>query len=822
MRLQAKLALVLSPLVMGPALALGWISYDSLRGDLRASAEQGMESVLDLAAYKLEDLIDAARANTELLATAAPLERYARTDDAHERAYLLRAGLLALFYRYRDVYPEYEELRLLQPDGREDVRVAAGPSPAVEPNPGPGPDFPAIAAEARPLSLRLRAGGAEGDSALLLYRRIALRDDFMTGPAGADRTRAYLAVRVSLAPVFERLSALPFDFPGHLILALPDGRVLYDSSGQWTDGDLPPALTARLGQSPATLNGRATWDGSPCIVKVRRLEPGLYAMAALPADALAEPLTRLGATSLGLTGLGILLLTAVLMGGLRRLVVRPLEILRRAAGRIGAGELRPEIPIRSRDELGTLAEAVRGMGDNLARYRAEIEHLAFHDHLTGLPNRRLMRELLDERIAEAGREGRALAVLYIDLDNFKQINDALGHTRGDELLQGLALRLGALLAGPDGEGAAHLGRLGGDELLVVADRVGGPDGAADLAQRILLSTAEPFALAGSQYVITASIGITLHPRDADDADGLIRCADLAMYGAKAAGRNTLHFFSPELNVRAAARLRLENELRLAIGRGELALHYQPIVELASGRLVGLEALLRWYNADLGQVPPDRFIPVAEETGMIREIGRWALAQACRQQADWRRAGLATVPVSVNVSAAQLARECLAAPLAALLSEHGLTASDLHIEVTESVLMEQTLQDTGRLRTLRDLGLAIHIDDFGTGYSSLSYLQRLAVDCIKIDRSFIAQLCLQESDRSLVSAMIGLGRSLGLRVIAEGIEDAAQLEALRALGCAQGQGYWFARPMEASAAALLLSAGAVHSTRRRYAEAASVP
>jgi diguanylate cyclase (GGDEF)-like protein len=817
-RLQLKLALVLVPLVAGPVLALGWVSYDALRQDLEDTAVQSLDTTLDAAAQGLRGLVDAARANSALFAAAGPVERYARAADDQERTDLLQAPLLKLFHQYRDAYPEYQEIRLLRPDGTMDIRVAATERPAQLPAGGAEPGFASVQADPGPVSERLILDAWGGGGALYVYRRIALADHYLTRADDTLRTRGYLVLRVSLDPLFEWLRALPVAASGRLILAFPAGDVLFDSSGAWTGRRLPSALlhpepvSAHADRSGSRPAGIRIWDTSPWLVRVRFIEPGILALAALPEHSLATPLRRLGLTTLIMTGFAVLLLITALIAWLRRLVLRPLAVLRDAAGRIGAGELRTSIPIHSADEIGALAAAVRVMGEDLADRREQIELLAFHDPLTGLPNRRLIRELLGACVAAAAGADGYLAVLFLDLDNFKQINDALGHAQGDELLRGVARRLENVSAPPASR--VHLSRFGGDEFLIVADRLSGPDQAADLAQAMLDAAVQPSDLGGAQYIVTASIGITLYPRDAADADGLIRCADLAMYGAKAMGRNTLHFFSAELDHRVAARLQTESQLRLALGRGELTLHYQPIVHLASGRLAGFEALLRWQNAVLGWVPPGQFIPVAEETGLIREIGRWVLAEVCRQIAAWRLAGLVTVPVSVNVSGGQLQRESLAETVSTLLAEHGLSAADIHLEITESVLMEQTLHDTGRLQALRALGLAIHIDDFGTGYSSLGYLQQLSVDCIKIDRSFVARLCTVDGDRTLVTAMITLAHALRLRVIAEGVETAEQLAVLRALDCDLGQGYWFARPAEAAVAVNLLSMTAGSPVIRR--------
>jgi EAL domain-containing protein (putative c-di-GMP-specific phosphodiesterase class I) len=360
----------------------------------------------------------------------------------------------------------------------------------------------------------------------------------------------------------------------------------------------------------------------------------------------------------------------------------------------------------------------------------------------------------------------------------------------------------------EAEGLGHsafLARFGGDELLVAVDALPGAAAAAALALRILAAAAEPFELDSGRYIVTASIGIALCPQDAQDPDGLVRCADLAMYRAKSEGRNLYRFFTPEMNARSSERLCTEHGLRHALVADRLSLQYQPILCLKTGELVACEALLRWHDDELGVVSPAKFIPVAEECGLIQDIGRWVLRTVCAQIAAWRDEGLQPRPVAVNISAAHLQREGLAGPIADLLGRYGLTADALQLEITESVLMELTHANSARVQALSDLGLAIHIDDFGTGYSSINYLRRFVIDCIKIDRSFIAHLCSREEDRALVTAMIAMAKALGLKVVAEGIEDTDQLEALRELACEYGQGYLFARPLDAADMARCLAA-----------------
>ena len=419
---------------------------------------------------------------------------------------------------------------------------------------------------------------------------------------------------------------------------------------------------------------------------------------------------------------------------------------------------------------------------------ASFTHLAQHDALTNLPNRLLIRDRMEQAIGRARRDDEQVALLFLDLDNFKTINDSLGHAAGDELLQEVARRLKDTVRDID-----TVSRQGGDEFLMVLADV--PDLAAvsSVAALVQQKLAQPFALKGMQIVTSISIGISLFPGDGDDFDTLLKHADMAMYQAKSAGRNGFCFFDEQMNADTHERLALELDLRQALSRNEFVLHYQPIVDLHGGRLLAAEALLRWQHPQRGTLGPDRFIRVAEESGLIVEIGEWVLGEACRQAMLWQAAGLPRFAVAVNLSAVQFRRGNLEAMVRAALNRFGLAPACLELELTESIL----LQDSAQLRRLKELGVKLSIDDFGTGYSSLSYLQRFQVDKLKIDQSFVRGLVGNAQNQAIVTAIVQMARSLGLHTTAEGIEDEATRALLAELGCDQGQGFLFARPLAAA-------------------------
>jgi diguanylate cyclase (GGDEF)-like protein/PAS domain S-box-containing protein len=428
----------------------------------------------------------------------------------------------------------------------------------------------------------------------------------------------------------------------------------------------------------------------------------------------------------------------------------------------------------------------------LARALAEqIAHLAEHDSLTGLPNRLLLNDRLNQSIARAGRKTSLIAVLFLDLDGFKHINDSLGHSTGDRLLESVARRLQDCVRAPD-----TVSRQGGDEFVVLLQDVQHAEDAAITARRMLKMVMESHSIEGHELHITASIGISVYPEDGLNAETLLKNADTAMYQAKQSGRQSFRFFKPKMNVMAVERQSMEEDLRCALDRHELTLHYQPIVNIKSGAITGTEALLRWTHPTRGNVMPAQFIPIAEDSGLILPIGAWVLREACTQAKAWTDAGLRPITMSVNVSALQFRSEGFLEGMIAILDETGMDPKFLDIEVTESVLMERSKFGAPILRALRERGVQVAVDDFGTGYSSLSYLQKFRLDALKIDRSFVNQITKKGGDTTIVSAIISMGRSLKLRVIAEGVESAEDLAFLKAQDCDEAQGFFLSHPITA--------------------------
>ena len=443
-----------------------------------------------------------------------------------------------------------------------------------------------------------------------------------------------------------------------------------------------------------------------------------------------------------------------------------------------------------RDDAGQVVALEGFVSDITERKLTEqrLAQLAQFDTLTGLPNRLLLHDRLAQSLTQARRHDRKVGVVFVDLDRFKLVNDTLGHYAGDLLIAEVARRLMRCVRPGD-----TVGRISGDEFAVVLADLAHADDAALVAQKILEALAEPYQLAGSEAFATASIGIAVYPGDGDDAEDLLRNADMAMYRAKESTRNAYCFFTAEMNQRSAEKMQLNNDLRHAIERGEFVLHYQPKVALGDVALMGFEALLRWNHPTRGLVPPGQFVPALEESGLIVPVGEWVLREACAQIARWQRAGFVPVPVAVNLSGRQFRRRDLDEVVSGVLAAAGVAPALLELEITESCLMEDPEQAVRLLHRLRDAGVRISVDDFGTGYSSLSYLTRLPITALKIDRSFVRDAVTNAEAASIVRAVIDMAHNLRFTVVAEGVETAQQVAFLRRHECDQAQGYHYARP-----------------------------
>ncbi|MGI1679234.1 MAG: EAL domain-containing protein [Cellvibrionaceae bacterium] len=484
------------------------------------------------------------------------------------------------------------------------------------------------------------------------------------------------------------------------------------------------------------------------------------------------------------------------------IVIKPIQHLISATRQIAKGDFKPELGIRSKDELGELAVAFRQMGKQLMHSSRRIRQLAYFDPLTQLPNRTTLRETLNRLLQRAEKSKIKSAVLFIDLDDFKKVNDRLGHEAGDELLVQISdrlknrLRLADVLFEQAGVTSVDqlISRRGGDEFNAILSSIKAPHDAAIVAERIIQDLNEPFFIAKSEIHVGASVGIAIFPNDGRDADTLLRNADLAMYEAKARGKNNYHIFTSAINEQVHQRLALENSLQVAMVQSQFKLYYQPKVSLTDMSPVGFEALIRWVHPEKGIILPGKFIPVAEESNLIRDLGNWVLGESMQQIQLWEKVLPEGFRIAINISAKQLSQVDLVDQLKTMMEHFDISPQRIEIELTETSVLQDEAMAIQHLHALREIGVEISLDDFGTGYSSLSFLRKLPIDTVKIDRSFTANVTQHGEARAIVVSLLGLCRELDVKTIAEGIETTAQLQFLMEHGCDQGQGYLFSEPL----------------------------
>lgn len=496
----------------------------------------------------------------------------------------------------------------------------------------------------------------------------------------------------------------------------------------------------------------------------------------------------------------VLVISSVFAQVITNRLTRPIMKLVNFASIIGRGGYDKRIDIDRTDEIGTLASALNEMVESLEERSHRIQHLAYHDHLTNIPNRLFFTEILEQWIETSRSHKGRFALLFMDLDGFKKVNDTYGHEVGDELICHVSARVQNTISnefqGLENLSKPVIARLGGDEFVCLVE-THNPTDAAPLARAIIDSIARPYRIRGFDIYISSSIGIATFPEDGNSASNLMKRADIAMYSAKNAGKQDYHFFSREMDKHAHDKVTLENELRHGIQNKEMELWFQPIINLATNQVAAAEVLIRWKNPKRGFVPPDAFIPIAEETGLIIPLGQWVLEQACQQIQEWQNILPEDFHLTVNVSAIQIKQRTLVSSIEKVIQDSNIERHQLHVEVTETALIEDEQSALSVLGALKKQGVEVWLDDFGTGYSSLSHLKKFPVTGIKIDRSFVSDIDKDADDRVLTNAMIAMAGAIGLNVIAEGIETENQLSLLREQSCSLGQGYLFSRPLPAA-------------------------
>jgi len=800
--LQSKILLLLIPLIVLPILVLGWVAHSLLMEDARDRTQYQMTSLLEQIESQTELQLRTARANASLFANTTPIRQYIGEQKSSEDRQDLEQQIMDLLYNYQLAYPEYYEIRIITLDGEEQLRSVLGnvanrttnestSSYFVEAGENPGVTYttffhnpdnnqPALLTS-KPLYM-LDEEGTDGQLGLYGYLMLTIDLDFLKMQARKEKVGVI----------------------GEVFFTDNRGTILFHRSADQVGRRLPVEL---FRQSRLNANGTTQVDGQyrdkDAHFQAIRLHDWLYGFVVYQEDELLAKSISLGWMVTLIASIVMLLASTLLFGAFRKLLVKPIQKLSLAAGEMGRGQLLIPIDIDSNDEIGELATTFREMGKNLHHYHEQVRYVAYHDSLTGLPNRLMFKDYLNRATAEAQRDLQGLAVLFLDLDNFKRINDTLGHQAGDKMLKDFADRLSRQLREADivshpsmDEASRVIARLAGDEFTILLPRPSGPGEAQKVANRILKSLLEPFTIATQELYISASIGIAMYPEDGETAGELLKNADIAMYHAKKLGRNNFQYYSRKLNEESAKKLKIEGKLRHALEKNALELHYQPQVNLATGQILGVEALLRWEDSELGKVPPDVFIPIAEEFGLIVKISEWVIEEACRQAQQWTMAFNMPFTMSINISAVHFNGRNLEATIASALKATGLNPGLLELEMTETSILQDLDKAIETLDTFKSMGLQLAMDDFGTGYSSLSYLMKLPFDRLKIDQSFIRNLKTETKGAAIVSAIISMSHSLGMSVIAEGVEEAEHMQDLLQMHCDQVQGYYISRPLPA--------------------------
>ena len=753
-----------------------------------------------------------AKANIKLFSSSSLMKTYALEDDEEERYTLITPSLLKLFKSYIRAYPEYDEIKYLLPDGYEDARATNNLITNAYEEELTTPFFQFIKNTDADIVSRVLTNPDNGKLSLQVARPLRLINPATEDPINAQPSlRGFMVVTMSLDFIEKQVTDTHIGKTGYVFVIDNKGKILFHknplSIGKYLSGDTLSKITEMDHVTPLS----AGYEESEAYFSVRRLHSDILLVGFLPVTELHADTQKLAEAVTWIIVVTIIITVFALLVSVNSVITLPLKLIIDGIKDIGKGNLTPSINLSRQDEFGQLAKSFQKMAESLNNSRQKIEHLAYHDSLTGLPNRLLFTEYLEHMIALAHRENNKMALLFLDLDNFKRVNDTLGHNTGDKLLKSTAERLQSILRKEDflykqssAQSTEVLARLGGDEFIILLPKITGSSDAVKVATRILNTMKESFDIEDKQIFTGTSIGITLFPADGNTVDDLVKRADSAMYHAKKLGRNNFQFYSSAFNLETFELLSIENRLRQALENDGLELHYQPLVDAKSGIIKGHEALLRWRDSDHGLIAPSQFIPVAEDSGLILPIGEWVLNEACKQNQAWQKYTETPLFIAVNVSAYQLQRQNFSDVVNLALTKSGMNPVLLELEVTESVLMDTNELVIGYLETLRSLGVSISLDDFGTGYSSLNRLKKLPIDKLKIDQSFVNDMIDNPDNSAIVAAILSLANILSLQTTAEGVEDIEQAKALMSHGCDFLQGFLFSKPQPPAEAKEIIS------------------
>lgn len=823
MRLHTKILLLVIPLIVAPLLILGWLSYSQLLDSGRERTLKQMGILLQQLALHYQAKKETAQANIGLFASHNLVKQYALTTDEEERYTLLHAPLIRTFKGFQTAFPDYYDIRFVLPDGFIDAHWSAGDTAMTRSGSDMEIHFEDMIQAGTEIYSRVYFEEAGKQPYLLISKRLSLRDQSIDPYGNNPLLRGYLVLTISLDSLQRQINENRIGQRGFLAIVDEQRNVLMYPDNL-PAADLLPVTDKGgmriLSETYADELHKGDRHGAIYLpdaeqgmfIEERKLSDGLHLAAFLPEREVLHEGYDLRINLLLITLFAMVFTSLMLIGGLRSIILFPLQRLGKAAHEIGRGKLDYSVTATSGDEIGELSKSFGVMAQNLRRSNEQMEFLAKHDDLTGLPNRRMFKEYLGHALAYARRHDQKIALLFLDLDDFKRVNDVAGHESGDKLLTLVADRLAQCIRYEDYMAHAKqqqaqemIARLGGDEFIILLTDIQRPLDVAIVAKRMIAVMQKPFHLNDHNYFVGASIGITLYPDDSGTVEGLVKNADIAMYHAKNCGKNSYQYFSSRMNEGIQFRVEMESKIREALQRKEFSLQYQPQIDITSGRISGLEALLRWEHPEDGMIPPDIFISVAEESGLIVPITEWVLNEACRQNHEWQMAGLPGVSMAVNISSIHMSSGDICKVIQQAITDNQLDPRYLDVELTESHILSAMDDAIAILNEIHDLGVQISLDDFGTGYSSLNYLRRLPIHTLKIDRSFVSEISSEDnSTTAIISAVIAMAHALNLKVVAEGVETKEQLEFLKVHGCDIVQGYIYSKPRSADEIAGMLA------------------
>jgi len=795
MKLSRKLPLIVISSICAPLLIVAAISYVELRHQTVQQKESQLSSLHQQLSGRIQNYIKMAVDDLRMLAEDPITLAYVRTQDPEQRVMLMQRPLLRKFSSLQRVKPDYIEVKLFTQSMDEELNLVAGPNRSASLDLRKSDVLAEISSQTAPVYSRFIFDKVVGESRLLVSYR--LRSP--AGSVGRRESYGHLVMVVALTQLHDMVQRFPWQ-GGGLVLTREQGQVIVATETLRDDAvsgssDLSESLSILIpGLQRTELHDNPYQHAANLVVD------DVWLHAFVPENVMLEGGQRVRQVVLWVAVGGLLFAVPLVLVTMRRSVIEPITELNQAFEKMGNHHELVEVEEPGRNELGDLGHAFNRMSKQLFESHRKIRNLAYHDPLTGLPNRMLFNKSLNRIMRRARRNGSKVALLFVDIDNFKHINDGLGHHAGDMLLEEIARRLVNRLRAQDcvaryGE-HTEVSRLGGDEFTIILNELDHVCRAGEIAQRVVEAVAEPIHVNGKICYVGASVGIAFYPGDGMTVEDLLKNADMAMYQAKHSGKGHFQYFSRNIAQESSDRVELDQRLHIAVDNKAFRLVYQPIVDSRTGDIVSAEALIRWHDEKMGQVSPDRFIPLAEENRLILPIGHWVLENVCRQLVEWREQGLDNIRVGINVSAVQLNQPGIAEQVALLLQRNQLSSDKVYIELTETAVLNAEKTVTENLNLLRQMGIQVALDDFGTGYSSLSYLRTLPIDVLKIDRSFVRNLD-NESDRAIIAAIIEMAHALKLKVVAEGVEEQVHAEYIRDQGGDLQQGYLFSPPVEAA-------------------------